>query len=105
MLQIEFRKQLPQWSGKSRLRTLISVFTREIINYIQTKYKVKEPLLYPLYKILYDDEKQTEYLSILWYVDDGDLAVKSKIIWLNTTYSKPMMKRYISNKKRGHCYA
>lgn len=105
MIQIDFRKQLPQWSGKSRLNTLISVFTREIIYYIHSKHKVSNPLLKPSYKIFYDEDKMTEYISILWFVDDKDSVCKTKVIWLNTANPKPMVKRYLGNKKRRYCYA
>lgn len=105
MIQIDFRKELPQWSGKSRLNSLVAVFTKEIIYNIQTKYRVRKPLLKPHYKILYDEEKATEYISILWYVDDKDSLCKYKVIWLNSVNIKPMLKRYLGNRKRRYCYA
>lgn len=105
MIQIDFRKELPQWSGKSRINGLLTVFTREIIYYIQTKHKIRKPLLKPFYKIFYDEEKMSEYLSIVWYVDDRDSVCKYKVIWLNTVNVKPMVNRYIGNRKRRYCYA
>lgn len=99
MKRIEFRKALPNPILQSGNNYAIALFSREVVRYIKIRHKTKHPNIQVHHGNFYDVSLQVHYLRIDWYLP-SNISYPREVVWQNNLNVKPLIKKYLWNRKR-----